>query len=158
MERRLTERQRRFVEAYLGEACGNGTKAAGIAGYSGTYGTLAVTANGLLKHPKVSAAIEKARRENPPVKDINDLRRFWDDLMDDASIRASDRIKASELFGKSIGGFTEKVHIEVLRELESILDSVEPHMSREAYAELLTAIARVQGVDHGEAGEDAAIQ
>lgn len=34
MARTLTEKERRFVDAYLGEARGNGTEAARLAGYS----------------------------------------------------------------------------------------------------------------------------
>lgn len=59
----LTERQIKFVEAYTGEARGNGTKAAKMAGYSGNSATLAVTSSQLLKSAKVIAAIEQANRD-----------------------------------------------------------------------------------------------
>jgi phage terminase small subunit len=55
----LTDKQRRFVEAYLLEP--NGTKAAVAAGYSES--SAAVEANRLLKHAKVVAAIEERRKE-----------------------------------------------------------------------------------------------
>jgi len=37
---RLTEKQRAFVEAYMGEAEGNATRAAELAGYQGGENTL----------------------------------------------------------------------------------------------------------------------
>lgn len=51
----LTERQRRFVEAYRG----NGLEAARAAGYGGSAATLKVRASKLLKHPDVVAALEE---------------------------------------------------------------------------------------------------
>lgn len=59
----LPERMRRFVDAYMGEANGNGTRAARIAGYAGDDNTLAVQASALLRNPKVKRARE-ARLEN----------------------------------------------------------------------------------------------
>lgn len=54
----LTLRQRRFVEAIVGGACGDRTKAAEIAGYrSDNRNALAATASRLLRVVKVSQAI-----------------------------------------------------------------------------------------------------
>ena len=66
MTDKLTEKQRRFVEAYLGEANGNATEAARLAGYSGTDDSLAVSASQLLRNTKVEAAI-KERTDNDPL-------------------------------------------------------------------------------------------
>src|SRR5690606_32972004 len=46
--RPLTEREHRFVRAYVGEAAGNGTEAARLAGYQGSNKALGVTAVRLL--------------------------------------------------------------------------------------------------------------
>jgi phage terminase small subunit len=51
----LTERQRRFVDAYRG----NGFEAARAAGYRGTKASLMVAASKLLKHPDVAAALRE---------------------------------------------------------------------------------------------------
>ena len=56
---RLTGKQEAFVVAYVGEAKFNATKAAGIAGYSGDYWTLAAMASENLKKPKI---IERVRQ------------------------------------------------------------------------------------------------
>ena len=65
-EAELSEKMRRFVEAYMGEAAGNGTKAARIAGYAGDDNVLAWTASTLLRKPKVRHAID-ARLEGDPL-------------------------------------------------------------------------------------------
>jgi phage terminase small subunit len=58
----LNLRQTLFVEAYLGDARGNGVAAARLAGYSGSANILAQTAHQLLAHPEVSSRI-RARVE-----------------------------------------------------------------------------------------------
>lgn len=63
----LTERQRRFVEAYMGKAGGNGTEAARVAGYTGTPATLGAIASENLKKPKIRAAIQARQRADPLV-------------------------------------------------------------------------------------------
>lgn len=54
----LPERQRRFVDAYMGEAKGNGKRAAQLAGYAGDENVLAVQACVLLRKPKIRQAID----------------------------------------------------------------------------------------------------
>lgn len=57
--KRLTEKESRFVAALLGDAAGNGTKAAVLAGY-GKSGAK-VIASRLLKKPKIQAALANLR-------------------------------------------------------------------------------------------------
>ena len=63
----LTLKERRFVDAYLGEANGNGTRAAKFAGYSGSYYALAVRAHELLKKRKIREAVDEALEHDPLV-------------------------------------------------------------------------------------------
>lgn len=58
---KLTEKERRFVDAYLGECRGNGTQAARVAGYSAKNGRH--QASYLLTKPNIKAAIEEAQAE-----------------------------------------------------------------------------------------------
>jgi hypothetical protein len=58
-ERGLTGKQLAWIDAYIGEARFNGTKAARLAGYSGTDSVLAVTAAENLKKPKIVAELER---------------------------------------------------------------------------------------------------
>ncbi len=60
----LTTRQRSFVEAMMGLAAGNATKAAELAGYAAeNRNALAVTASRLLNNAKVQAALARAFAE-----------------------------------------------------------------------------------------------
>ena len=53
----LTLKQVLFTEFYLGEAKGNGTLAAKMAGYKGDDNTLGVEASQLLDHPEIKARV-----------------------------------------------------------------------------------------------------
>ena len=64
-ERPLTLKQRRFIDAYLGPAFGNGTEAARVAGYRGNDATLAVIGSENLTKPKILKAIGKRIEMDP---------------------------------------------------------------------------------------------
>lgn len=53
----LSERVRRFVEAFMGPAAGNGTEAARLAGYKGNAKVLGVQASRLLAKASVQSAV-----------------------------------------------------------------------------------------------------
>jgi len=67
--RKLTEKQQRFLEAYLGPARANATEAARMAGYAGNRTTLAQIGSKTRRRPLIVAAIEA------------DLERFRQELM-----------------------------------------------------------------------------
>jgi phage terminase small subunit len=60
-ERTLSHLERAFVDAYYGEARGNGAEACRIAGYEGNPKTLSTQADRLLKRPHVQEALNKRR-------------------------------------------------------------------------------------------------
>lgn len=62
-DRPLTERQQDFIRHYIGEAKGNATLAAKLAGYTGTDAGIGVTACRLLKDARVHAALAIYREE-----------------------------------------------------------------------------------------------
>lgn len=62
-DRPLTERQRRFAELYAGDA----TRAAELAGYSGTKASLATIGSRLYADPRVRALIDARRRSAQPL-------------------------------------------------------------------------------------------
>lgn len=102
----LTGKQAKFVDVYDG----NGTDAARLAGYSGNDDVLAVTAHRLLRNTKVRAAIE-ARLETsmgPLIANREERQQLWTEIMSDPRFEARDRLKASELLGKSQADFTER--------------------------------------------------
>jgi phage terminase small subunit len=53
----LTLKERRFVEAYVGEAAGNGTRAARLAGYGGGVATHSAIGSENLRKPPIRDAI-----------------------------------------------------------------------------------------------------
>lgn len=121
----LTEKQRRFVEAYCGLALGNATEAARLAGYKGSDGTLGVTAHETLKNPKVRRAIEEASAQvrSQAIADRRERMEWLTSVMRgtikapkylmsgecvDAEPDWRERVKACELLGKMSGDFLEK--------------------------------------------------
>ena len=105
----LTEKQRKFVEAYMGQANGNATEAARLAGYSGSETALGVTGHENLRKPKIASAIKKRQNGDPLIASREDRQRFWTEVMDDPTQDMRDRLRASEILGKSSGDFIERI-------------------------------------------------
>ena len=104
---KLTTRQRRFVEAYDG----NATQAAIAAGYSEK--TAEVIGHENLRKPKILAEI-KARevvRSTPLIASRAERQQFWSSVMRDKEQMMRDRLKAAELLGKSEADFVERQEI-----------------------------------------------
>ena len=101
----LNARQKAFAEYYDG----NITEAAKKAGYS--VKTAYSQGQRLLKNVEVQAAIKA--RESTESRDRIATRQkrqeFWTDVMEDRKAEMKDRLKASELLGKSECDFTEKI-------------------------------------------------
>ena len=103
----LTAKQRRFVEAYDG----NARKAAIAAGYSEK--TAEVIGHENLRKPKILAEI-KARevvRSTPLIASRAERQQFWSSVMRDKDQQMRDRLKAAELLGKSEADFIERQEI-----------------------------------------------
>ena len=135
---KLTAKQRRFVQEYLIDL--NATQAAIRAGYSRkTAGVIGVEN---LKKPYIRRAIDERLKQIDEEKtaDAKEIREFWTRVMrgeekdtvlrydneghqveTEINVSMKDRIRASELMGKSFAMFTDKVdsnidmdlHIEV---------------------------------------------
>jgi phage terminase small subunit len=107
MATRFTPKQLKFVELYSG----NGTEAARLAGYKGSDNTLAQAARDLLRNPQIKKAIEErqAKKLNPLIASREQRQEFWTAVMRDEEQTMKNRLKASELLGKSEADFTDKV-------------------------------------------------
>jgi len=104
-ERKLTVKQQRFADAYDG----NATAAAVKAGYS--QKTATEQGARLLANVKVSAAI-RAREWTESRRLVSDRiarQEFWSRIMLDESQEMRDRLRASELLGKSEGDFWDRM-------------------------------------------------
>jgi phage terminase small subunit len=103
----VTPKQKRFVAAYEG----NATEAALKAGYSKK--TAYAQGQRMLKNVEVKAAI-KAREDKRVGKIIaprEERQTFWSSIMRNKKAKMFDRLRASELLGKSEGDFLDKVQV-----------------------------------------------
>ncbi len=106
----LTERQRRFCEAYA--ATGNATEAARQAGYRKPDPQGAEN----LGKPRIVEALETLRQETTAAAaaDREERQAFWTSVMrgepdaDGTRPTIRDRLRASELLGKAQGDFLER--------------------------------------------------
>lgn len=101
----LNAKQKAFVEHYAG----NATEAAIKAGYSKK--TAKAQGSRLLTNADVLAAI-KGREQTESRARIatrQDRQEFWTSTMLDGGVEMKDRLKASELLGKSDGDFLDRV-------------------------------------------------
>lgn len=101
-DEQLTTKQQRFVDAFDG----NASQAAKIAGYAHSD----VAGTRLLRNVKVATAIRDREkiRINPNIKSRTERQQFWSNLMDTAE-KDADKLKASELLGKSEADFTDNI-------------------------------------------------
>jgi phage terminase small subunit len=102
----LPEKRRAFVVAYARQGFTNATEAARKAGYKSPI----VEGSRLLSDANVKAAIEAFRRpdEAKTLRTIEQLQARWAEWADDDGCQLKDRLKATELLGKSIGAFVER--------------------------------------------------
>lgn len=130
--RPLSERERQFVERFMGDAHGNGTRACELAGYSKT--TAAAQASRLLRKRKIQEAIEERRKADPLVLDREALQQFWSNVVN-GSIQGElrDRLKASELLAKSQAVFVERHSLEAAGDFTALI---------------LAAARKAEGPDH----------
>lgn len=101
----LTARQKRFVDAYEG----NATAAARAAGFKNPN----VYADDLMKNPRVIAAIqerEKERRSKIIATRDERLRRLTE-IMRDLTQKTTDRLRAIEIMCRAEGDFIERQEI-----------------------------------------------
>lgn len=111
---KLTAKQRRFVDAYDG----NATQAARVAGYGGGDNALAVTGRRLLTNAKVATAIaaRESKRAESSIASREERQQFWSDVMRGSYTKDGadwkDRLKAAELLGRSEADFIDKSKVE----------------------------------------------
>lgn len=107
---RLTEKQRKFVEAYMGDAEGNATEAARLAGYSGDEDALAVRGAENVRKRKIREAIRERQQKDPLVASRKERQSFWTAVMrgEEGDPDTKDRLTAAKMLGKSQGDFVER--------------------------------------------------
>jgi phage terminase small subunit len=100
-------RQKAFIEAY----CGNATEAALKAGYSqrSAYNQ----GRRMMKNDEVLAAIKEreAGRNSVLIATRQERQAFWSATMRGEAVDMKDRLRASELLGKSEGDFVDRTEL-----------------------------------------------
>lgn len=94
---------------YMGKCCGNAEKSVIAAGYSKKYAR--GNAHKIVARKEVQEYIEYLRNNIDGTRDImtlNDLQEFWTKVIRSDCFKMSDRLRASEYLGKSIGAFMEQ--------------------------------------------------
>lgn len=123
----LSERHRRFVEAFMGKAAGNATEAARLAGYKGNAKVRAETGRKVLARPDVQAAIAERTKTDPSVMDREERQRMWTAIArGEATLTVmkhgrtfkvpwppNEQMNAMKLLGKTQGDFIQIVKHEV---------------------------------------------
>lgn len=117
----LTDKQRLFVEAYLGSAKFNATQAARTAGYAGDDNVLAVAGYDLLRNPKISELVRQRLSEAAMTADevlarlAEQARGSMEDFLDDSGeidlARARERGKLHLLKSRSVTKDGERIEL-----------------------------------------------
>jgi phage terminase small subunit len=106
----LTVKQRKFCEAYVGEAAGNATEAARIAGYSSPRGS----ASANMAKAYILEAIKhlsKKTQEASGALTIEEIHQLWGDIARDAKERTSDRLAALRDAARANGAFLDRTEL-----------------------------------------------
>jgi phage terminase small subunit len=109
----LDKRQKIFVLAYVNEAKGNAYESARLAGYKGTEHEISLAAYENFNNPVVTTAIRKLRSMDAEVKTVEQQQRFLSGMIDDVTVKDSDRLRACELLCRSMGAFVERRELKV---------------------------------------------
>lgn len=118
MANKLTHKQELFVNAYLGEAKGNATEAARLAGYNGNDVTLGAVGAENLKKPQIAELIER-RTSEAAMSAAEVLQKLSGIASREGSdITTRDQIKALELLGRHHKLFTDRIEHKHTGEIE----------------------------------------
>lgn len=103
----LNPKHQAFADAYDGD----GVDAARKAGYAGSPAVLAVAASRLLRNAKIQDAIAKRRQAKTKrlIASREERQEFWTLVMQNAGEEMRERLKASELLGRSEADFIERI-------------------------------------------------
>jgi phage terminase small subunit len=163
---KLTEKQARFVAAYVGPAKGNGTEAARQAGYSGNAKTLESMARENLAKPGVRQAIDRKVTETRSAEtaDIHEATSFLTGIMrategrtpivTDSGIlkdetgepitnppSTKERVRSAEILLRAKGAFIDKIEVKTTDAIEAQLRELERRMPAAAFEALIEALA-----------------
>ncbi len=99
----LTDKQQKFIDLYDG----NATRTATACGYVSP----STAGRRCLLNVQICAEIKRKREKEiaPLVANRQERQEFWTDMMRNPEEKSNDRMRASELLGKSEGDFLDRV-------------------------------------------------
>ena len=139
----LNYRQNLFAEYYAeGETQGNATQSAIKAGYKET--TAYSMGQRLLKHVEVKRVIDDRTQEirTESIATRKKRQEFWTETMQDEAKSMSDRLRASELLGKSEADFTDRIQHAQDKQLKTLTPEQIKTLRR--YADVLDGMAVIE--------------
>lgn len=111
---KLNKRQKAFIKAF----CGNATEAAIKAGYAPrsarVHGARLLTNDNIVK--AIAEREEIENRESIATRQAR--QKFWTEVMKDAKQEMKERLRASELLGKSEGDFVDRTELSTPKGLQ----------------------------------------
>ena len=122
----LSERERRFVVAFVGSAAGNATKAAELAGYASV--SAGVLGHRLLKKDNVRVAISQKveRSETTAIADRQERLEFLTGVIRDTAAPLFARLKACDQAAKMHGEYIQRVELGSTDLLDLLVGKDEP--------------------------------
>ena len=122
----MAPKQQKFIELYDG----NATQAALAAGYSPK--TAYSQGQRLLKKAEIITAIKKRETKalKPLIATREERQKFWTQMMVNPDAKDMDKLRASELLGKSEGDFIERREVEVSGRIDVFLPEVREELLR----------------------------
>jgi phage terminase small subunit len=120
--RPLTLKQRKFIDAYIGEANGNAYKSAKLAGYRGNTSTLVVIASQNLRKPAIRAAIDEVMQNDPLAVSREETVRMLGEMAHDPTTEKRDKISALATLRKLTGDFIERREVKQTTEVRRAAD------------------------------------
>lgn len=120
-KKNLTVKQQAFIDYYDG----NATEAASLAGYKGNRSTLRQVGAENLAKPYIWEAIQKRiKKPDKKIMDREELQEFWTGILGDEDNETRDRLKASELLGKSQAAFTDNHNHKFPQSVTTMADGI----------------------------------
>jgi hypothetical protein len=127
-DKNLTQKQRLFVEAYIGPAQGNARTAARMAGYSGDDNALSQRAFELMRNPKIAELIgvrvqTAVMAANEVLSELSAIAKAdWQNFLEirrdnegepiSATLKLADKIRTLELLGKYHKLFSDRIDVD----------------------------------------------
>lgn len=104
----LNIKQKRFADNYL--ITGNAKESYILAGYKAEGSSCEVNSSRLLRNAKVANYIKwrNEQLDSKYIADLEEIKRFWTEIMRDTDTELKDRLKASEYIARTAGAFLDK--------------------------------------------------